>query len=122
MTIVFAFGMSRPDSMIVVHTRTSASPEANVDHDLLERPLGHLAVTDDDPHARQQLPKLLGLGLDRLDPVVDVEDLPAPVELSQDRVPHEAGGCLGDACLDRQPVLGRRLDDRQVAHARPGPG
>ena len=27
MTIVFAFGMSSPDSMIVVHTRTSASPD-----------------------------------------------------------------------------------------------
>ena len=30
MMIVFAFGMSSPDSMIVVQTRTSASPEANV--------------------------------------------------------------------------------------------
>ena len=30
MTIVFAFGMSSPDSMIVVQTRTSASPAANL--------------------------------------------------------------------------------------------
>jgi hypothetical protein len=29
MTIVFAFGMSRPDSMMVVQTRTSASPDEN---------------------------------------------------------------------------------------------
>ena len=28
MTIVLAFGMSSPDSMIVVHTRTSAAPSA----------------------------------------------------------------------------------------------
>ncbi len=30
MTIVFAFGMSSPDSMIVVQTRTSAAPSAKV--------------------------------------------------------------------------------------------
>jgi hypothetical protein len=28
MMIVLAFGMSRPDSMIVVHTSTSAAPSA----------------------------------------------------------------------------------------------
>ena len=111
MTIVLAFGMSSPDSMIVVQTRTSAAPSANVEHHLLERALGHLAVADDEPGARQQPAQLLGLRLDRLDPVVDVEDLAAAVELAQDRVADEPGRRLGDPGLDRQPVLGRRLDD-----------
>ena len=122
MTIVFAFGMSSPDSMIVVQTRTSASPVGERDHHLLERALGHLAVADDEPDARQHPAQLLGLGLDRLDPVVDVEDLPAAVELAQDRVADEPGRRLGDPGLDRQPVLGRRLDDRQVADRRRAPG
>ena len=60
------------------------------------------------------------LGLDRLDPVVDVEDLAAAVELAQDRVPDEAGGGLRDPRLDGQPVLGRGLDDAEVAD--PGEG
>ena len=90
------------------------------DHHLLERALGHLAVADHEPDAGQHPAQLLGLGLDGLDPVVDVEDLPAAVELAQDRVADEPGRRLGDAGLDRQPVLGRRLDDRQVAD--PGEG
>ena len=85
------------------------------DHHLLERALGHLAVADHEADARQHPAQLLGLGLDRLDPVVDVEDLPAAVELAQDRVADEPGRRLGDPGLDRQPVLGRRLDDAQVA-------
>ena len=87
------------------------------DHDLLERSLGHLAVPDHEPDARQHPAELVGLRLDGLDPVVDVEDLPATVELAQDRVADEPGGRLGDAGLDRQPVLGRRLDDAEVADA-----
>ena len=90
------------------------------DHHLLERALGHLAVPDDDPGARQHLAELLGLGLDRLDPVVDEEHLPAAVELAQDRVADEPGRRLGDPGLDRQAVLGRRLDHAQVAD--PGEG
>jgi hypothetical protein len=77
-------------------------------------------VPDDDPGVRQQSPQLLGLGLDRLDPVVDVEGLAAPVELPQDRVANEARRRLGDAGLDRQTVLGRRFDDGQVADAGQG--
>ena len=117
MMIVFALGMSSPDSMIVVHTSTSASPSANVSITFSSAPSRHLAVADDEPRARQHPAQLLGLGLDRLDPVVDVEDLPATIELAQDRVAHEPGRRLGDASLDRQAVLGRRLDRGQVADA-----
>ena len=120
MTIVLAFGMSSPDSMIVVHTRTSAAPSAKAIITFSSAPSGHLAVADDEADARQHPAQLVGLGLDRLDPVVDVEDLPAAVELAQDRVADEPGRRLGDARLDRQPILGRRLDDAQVAD--PGEG
>ena len=92
------------------------------DHHALEVALGHLAVADDEPRVRQQPPELLGLGLDRLDPVVDVEDLAAAVELAQDRVADEPGRRLGDPRLDRQPVLGRRLDDATCRGRRRGPG
>ena len=77
---------------------------------------------DDDPGAGQQPAQLLGLGLDRLDPVVDVEDLAAAVELAQDRVLDEAGRRLGDPGLDRQAVLRRRLDDATGRGRRRGPG
>ena len=115
MMIVFAFGMSRPDSMIVVQTRTSASPPAKASITFSRAPSVIWPWPDDDPRAGQQPPQLVGLGLDRLDPVVDEEDLAAAVELAQDRVADEAGRGLGDARLDRQAVLRRRLDDRQVA-------
>ena len=111
MMIVFALGMSSPDSMIVVQTRTSAAPSANASITFSRRALGHLAVPDDEPRARQHPAELLGLRLDRLDAVVDVEDLAAAIELAQDRVADEPGRRLGDAGLDRQAVLRRRLDD-----------
>ena len=120
MTIVLALGMSRPgfddrradeDVGLAVRER---------EHHLLEGALGHLAVPDDEPDARQHPPELLGLRLDRLDPVVDVEDLAAAIELAQDRVADEPGRRLGDAGLDRQAVLRRRLDGGEVAD--PGEG
>ena len=117
MTIVLALGMSSPDSMIVVHTRTSCSPRGEGEHHPLERAFGHLSVRHRDARLRQQLAQLVGLGLDRLDAVVDEERLPSPIELAQDRVAHQPGRRLGDARLDRQPILGRRLDDAHVAHA-----
>ena len=87
------------------------------DHHLLERAFGHLAVADDEPRAGQHLAQLVGLRLDRLDAVVDEEHLSAAIQLAQDRVAHEARRRLGDARLDRQAVLRRRLDDAEVANA-----
>jgi hypothetical protein len=48
-------------------------------------------VADGDPDAGQHLAELFGLGLDRLDAVVDEEDLTATVELSKDGVSDQAG-------------------------------
>ena len=106
--------------MIVVHTSTSNSPRAKASMTRSSCAFAHLAVGDDDARLGQQLAQLLGLRLDRLDAVVDEEDLPAAVELAQDRVAHEARGRLRDARLDGQPVLRRRLDDAHVAHAGEG--
>ena len=108
--------------MIVVQTRTSAVAVGEREHHLLELALAHLPVADDEPRVRQQPPQLLGLRLDRLDAVVDVEHLPAAVELAQDRVADEPGRRLGDPRLDRQPVLRRRLDDATGRGRRPAPG
>ena len=72
-------------------------------------------MPDDEPRIGQQAAQLLGLRLDRLDPVVDVEHLPAAIELAQDRVADEPRRRLGHPRLDRQAVLGRRLDDAEVA-------
>src|SRR4026209_1813152 len=92
---VFACGMSIPDSMIVVETRTSASParkacirssstrstlcpcarrngqprvawEEGV-HPLLEHALAHLPVRDEKPKVGTELLELLGRDVDRLD-------------------------------------------------------
>ena len=48
MMIVFALGISNPLSMIVVESRTSASPLMNLRHDLFQFVAVHLAVADDD--------------------------------------------------------------------------
>ena len=77
-------------------------------------------MADDEPDARQHPAKLFGLRLDRLHPVVDVEDLAAAVQLAQDGVTDEPRRRLGHPGLDRQPVLRRGLDDRHVADAREG--
>ena len=87
------------------------------EHDLLQGALRHLTVPDHDPDAGQHRAQLLRLGLDRLDPVVHVEDLAAAVELAQDRVLDQAGRGFRHPRLDRQPVLRRRLDDAHVANA-----
>ena len=82
---VLALEMSRPDSTIVVQTSTSNSLLPEVDDDLLERVLAHLPVRDRDPRLGHQLADPRGGPLDRLDPVVDVEDLALAQQLAADR-------------------------------------
>ena len=69
-------------------------------HPLLEIPLTHLPVGDEEPEARAQLAKLLADLVDRLDAVVEVERLPAarvlPLQRDLDHLlvvfPHRASG------------------------------
>ena len=114
---VFACGMSRPDSMIVVETSTSASPREEREHLVLELALAHLAVRDEDAEARAQLPQLLGRLVDRLDAVVEVERLPVAGELALERLLDELLVVLADVRADRAAALRRRLDHRDVAQA-----
>ena len=108
--------------MIVVHTRTSASPSANVSITFSSAPSPICPWPTTIRAVGQQPSQLLGLRLDRLDAVVDVEDLAAAVELAHDRVPHEPGGSpprhrvwIGSRSSRR------RLDDAHVADARRAP-
>jgi hypothetical protein len=88
-----------------------------VEHDPLQHALGHLAMTDGHPGARDQTAHPGRGPLDGLDPVVDVEHLPAAVDLAQDGVAHQPVVVLGDAGQNRQARLGRGLDDGHVADA-----
>ena len=50
-------------------------------HDLLELALPHLAVSHANARARNNVADVLGHPVDRLDPVVDEEHLPAAIQL-----------------------------------------
>src|SRR5947209_1906534 len=84
-------------------------------HDALEPAFVHLPVRDDEPGVRNELPQAVRLLLDALDAVVDVVDLAAAVELAEDRLPEDVVGPFDDVRFDRLAVLGRRLDDADVA-------
>ena len=81
MMIVFAFGMSRPFSTIVVASSTSNFLRDEVEHRPLERLLAHLAVADDDARLGHQPLNQIADREDRLDAVVDEVDLAAAREL-----------------------------------------
>ena len=100
----------RADEHVVV-----AFPE--VDHDLLEASLVHLAVGDRDPRLGDQSAKLRGDALDVLHPVVDVEDLALAQQLAPDRLGDGALVVLSDVGEDRLALRRRRGDQRQVPDA-----
>ena len=72
-------------------------------------------MTDGDPRARHEPADPSCCCLDGLDPIVDVEDLTAPIELAVDGVAHQPVIVLRDSRLDGEPCLGRRLDDGKIA-------
>ena len=74
-------------------------------------------MTDGHPRPRDELSDPGRGRLDGLDPVVDVEHLPAAVDLAGDGVPDQPVVVLRDAGQDGQPGLGRGLDHAQVADA-----
>ena len=85
MMIVFAFGMSRPFSTIVVASRTSNFLRDEVEHRALERVLVHLTVRDHDARFGHEALHEVADREDRLDAVVDEIDLAAARELGADR-------------------------------------
>ena len=117
MMMVLTFGMSTPDSMIVVEMSTSKSWRTNAEHDLLEHLFVHLAVADAEARLRHELAQLVGEAVDVVDAVVDEVDLAAAVDLAQDHLADELVAGRGDEGADRQPGLRRGVDHADVADA-----
>ena len=110
-TSVFAFGTSRPDSMIVVQTSTSASRSQKRDHLALERVLVHLPVRDDDPRVGDAPGAAMPASpVDRGHAVVDPEHLTLAEQLAPHRPKRELLVERADEREDRLAVLRRRVD------------
>ena len=92
-----------------------AVPE--VDDDLLERALVHLAVGDGDARLGHELAQAGGGVLDRAHPVVDPEHLALAEQLAADRLDGDPLVVAADVREDRLAVGRRRLQQRQVADA-----
>ena len=88
-----------------------------VDVDVGELVAGHLAVGDGEPDAGQQALDPLGDREDRLDLVVDEEDLAAAADLAVDVVVDQAVGPRRDLGGDFHPARRRRVNLRDVAQA-----
>ena len=92
-----------------------ALPE--VDDDLLERALVHLAVGDRDPGLGHEVADLGRDLLDVLHPVVHEEHLALAEQLAADRLADGPVVVLADVGEDRLAIGGRRVQQRQVADA-----
>ena len=86
-------------------------------HDPLEPALVHLAVRDRDARLGHELAHVGRDVLDVLHAVVHEEHLPLAQQLAPDRLRHGARVVLVDVGEDRLAILGRRVDERQVADA-----
>ena len=103
--------------MMLVASSTSSSRVHEAAHHLLELPLAHLPVRDADPRAPGRCRGGTAPWPDGADAVVDEVDLPAALQLGLDRLLHRARVELHHEGADGAPVLGRRGDDGEVAHA-----
>ena len=106
--------------MMVVQTRTSISPRGEGEHDLLEGPLGHLPVSDADAGAGHEPLDRPPDAVDVLHAVVDEVDLPAAVQLAEDRRPDQAVVARDDLGVDRPAVHRRGLEAADVPQAEQG--
>ena len=112
-------GMSRPLSMIVVHSSTSASPCRKREHLLLELALRHLAVGHDELRLGHRLARATRANV----PIVCTRlwtKKTCPPRRSSRRIASRISGVREAAHLgaDREPVRRRRVDHREVAQAR----
>ncbi len=93
------------------------APRDEIAHHTLELALVHLSVRDRDAGLRHQLGQPRALVLDGLDLVVQEVDLAATLELAQDRLAQHAVFLAPHERLDRQPLLRRGRDHREVAQS-----
>ena len=91
------------------------APLDEVQHAPLQQRLGHLPMGHRDARFGHQARHHARQRLDRLDPVVDEENLPVALQLLTDRRGDRVRRELHDRGLDREAILGRRLDHRHVA-------
>ncbi len=89
-----------------------------LEHDLLELPVAHLPVGHADAHLGHEPAQLLGRLVDRLDPVVQEERLPATLVLAPDRLGDQLLVPLPHVRADRLAIGGRGRDHGDVAQAR----
>ena len=109
--------MSRPDLDDRRADEDVVAPVDEVDHHLLQLALGHLAVADRDraslggdlPRPARASSPMSSIA------VVDEEDLAAARQLALDRLAQQRRGRSGRRSADRQPIGGRRRDDRDLA-------
>ena len=87
-------------------------------HDRFELALRHLAVRYADPRLGGGGGDAANGIVDGLDPVADVVDLTAAIELATDRAGDDVLVPLAHVHLHREAVGRRRVDDAHVAHAR----
>ena len=87
-----------------------------IQHDPFEFGFVHPAVSDGEARLRHHLAHRFRDVLDRCDPIVNEEDLPAPVQLAQDRLLQIVFLEINRARLDGMAVRRRRLDDAEIAH------
>lgn len=82
MIIVLQLGMSKPDSMIVVHTRMSYFPSTNCDIRRSSLFSPHLPVAYGNPRVGEHFAEVFGGRLYRRNAVVEIEDLPVAGKLA----------------------------------------
>jgi hypothetical protein len=88
-----------------------------VAHYALELALGELAVADDDACFGQQLLEVVAHVVDGVDLVVQEVHLAATLELAQHRLANQAAAGRVHEGLDREPLLRRGGDHRELAQA-----
>ena len=96
-----------------VHVTPHESP-----HHGLEVLFAHLSVRNSQARARRQRLNARGDRLDGLDTIVDEIDLPPTVQLPRDRLLQQRVVPGLDKREHRRPVLGRRLEEREIAEPR----
>jgi hypothetical protein len=86
-------------------------------HCPLQLVLVHLPMADADARFGDKGGQRFPDRTDRLHPVMEVKNLSAPLDLAQDRLAHQFFAVRADARDDRHPLLGRRINGRDIPDA-----
>ncbi len=106
-----------PLSTMVVHTSRLRTLVIEIQHDLFQLALAHLAVADGDTRFGNQLRQRASGLLDRIDGVVQEINLTAAADFAEAGLANRRCVPLRDERFDRQSRHRRRRDQRQLAQA-----